>query len=85
MAGYPPGAGMPWGVMHGAHPAAVQQLPQRPPQALPIEALGLTVGSRLEVRAGRVWLCVRVDAGACVTDGCGLQLGGVLMRNDQWT
>ncbi|GBF88580.1 hypothetical protein Rsub_01295 [Raphidocelis subcapitata] len=30
------------------HPA-VQQLPQRP-QALPIEALGLTIGSRIEVR-----------------------------------
>ena len=48
MAGYPPG--MPWGMaMHGAH-AALQQLPQRP-AALPIEALGLMIGSRIEVRA----------------------------------
>ncbi|KIZ01697.1 hypothetical protein MNEG_6263 [Monoraphidium neglectum] len=45
MAGYPP-AGMAWGGY--AHPA-VQQLPQRP-QALPIEALGLGIGSRIEVR-----------------------------------
>jgi hypothetical protein len=58
MAGYPP-AGMAWGGY--AHPA-VQQLPQRP-QALPIEALGLGIGSRIEVgynwcsRAARMRPC----------------------------
>lgn len=49
MAGYPPG-GMGWGGGY-AHPA-VQQLPQRP-QALPIEALGMVIGSRIEVGKGR--------------------------------
>jgi len=48
MAGYPPGAGMPWGNPYGAHHPPVQQLQQRP-QALPIEALGLPMGSRIEV------------------------------------
>lgn len=53
MAGYPP-PGMHWGVMHGAHAAALQQQQQqalhRPAGGLPIEALGLMVGSRIEVR-----------------------------------
>jgi hypothetical protein len=50
MAGYPPG-GMAWGVLGQGHPA-VQQLAPRAQQALPIEALGLGMGSRIEVSGG---------------------------------
>jgi hypothetical protein len=48
MAGYPPG-GMAWGALGHGHGPAVQQLAPRAQQALPIEALGLGMGSRIEV------------------------------------
>jgi hypothetical protein len=62
MAGYPHGAHLQWGLMHNAQQALAlqlqqaqqqqQQQQQRAHQALPIEAFGLAIGSRIQVCKG---------------------------------